>query len=101
MHAEANGGSGNAAVMVFGAVILALAVFVVLRWGIRRDESGGAPIGVALIVFGLLFDALVTEGRLDLASGLASQSRYTTYDLLVLAGIFLTALSPPAPEGRS
>jgi hypothetical protein len=92
LHGEANGGSGNAAVIVFGAVILVLTVLVVLKWGIRRDESSGAPIGVALIVFGLLFDALVTEGRLDLGFWGASQSRYTTYDLLVLVGIFLTAL---------
>ena len=52
------GGPGNPAVIAFGAVILVLAVFVVLKWGIRRDESGGIPIGVAMITFGLLFDAL-------------------------------------------
>ena len=53
----------NAGVMAFGVAIFVLAVVVLLRWGIRRDEHSGAPIGVALIVFGLLFDALVTQGR--------------------------------------
>jgi hypothetical protein len=54
----------NGAVMAFGVVIFVLAVLVLLRWGIRRDERSGAPIGVAMIVFGLLFDALITQGRL-------------------------------------
>jgi hypothetical protein len=85
-------GPANAGVMVFGAVILALAVFVVLKWGIRRDEPSGAPIGVALIAFGLLFDVLITEGRLVFGIFGASQSRYTTFDLLVLGGIYMTTL---------
>jgi hypothetical protein len=85
-------GPGNVAVMAFGAGILVLAVLVVLKWGIRRDVRSGAPIGIAMIVFGLLFDALITEGRLEFGYWGASQSRYTTYDLLVLAGIYMTAL---------
>ena len=83
----------NAAVMAFGAVILVLAVFVVLKWGVRRDEQGGAPIGVAMITFGILFDFLITEGRSFYGYLGASQSRYTTYDLMVLAGIYMTTLS--------
>ena len=55
---------GDLAVMAFGAVIFLLAVFVVLKWGIRRDERSGVPVGIAMIVSGLLFDAFVTEGRL-------------------------------------
>ena len=86
------GGPGNPAVIAFGAVILVVAVFVVLKCGIRRDESGGVPIGVAMITFGLLFDALATEGRHYLGFFGASQSRYTTYDVMVLAGIYLTTL---------
>ena len=88
------GAPGNPAVIAFGAVILVLAIFVVLRWGIRRDESGGVPIGIAMIVFGVLFDALITEGRLVFGVWGATQSRYTTYDVMVLAGIYLTTLSP-------
>ncbi len=92
------GGPGNPAVIVFGAVILVLAVFVVLRWGIRRDESGGVPIGVAMIIFGLLFDALITEGRFFFGFAGAAQSRYTTYDVIVLAGIYLTSLGRATAE---
>ena len=54
--------------------------------------SRWAPIGVALIAFGLLFDVLITEGRLVFGIFGASQSRYTTFDLLVLAGIYMTTL---------
>ena len=90
------GGPANASVMVFGAVILVLAVLVVVKWEIRRDEQSGAPIGVALIAFGLLFDVLITEGRLVFGLFGASQSRYTTFDLLVLAGIYMTTLGAPS-----
>jgi hypothetical protein len=79
--------------MAFGVVIFVVAVFVLIRWGIRRDEQSAAPIGIALIVFGLLFDALMTQGRFWLKFDAASQSRYTTNDVLVLAGIYLTVLS--------
>ncbi len=47
--------------MVFGVVILLLAVLVLIKWGFRRDEHSGVPIGIALIVFGLMFALLFTE----------------------------------------
>ncbi len=56
----------NGWVMAFGVVILVLAVLVLLRWGLRRDEHSAAPIGIALILYGLLFDALITQGRVFL-----------------------------------
>jgi hypothetical protein len=84
---------GNFAVVLFGAVILLLAVFVVVRWGIHRDLEGGTPVGIALIVYGLLFGVLITDGRVLFGYWGMSQSRYTTYDVLVLVGIYLTAVS--------
>ena len=82
----------NKLVMTFGIVILVMAVLVLLRWGLRRDEYSAAPIGIALIIYGLLFDALITQGRLFLLYFAASASRYVTNDVLVLAGIYLTVL---------
>lgn len=86
-------GPDNGAVMLFGVVVLALAVLVLLKWGLRRDEDSGVPIGIALIVMGLLFDALVTESRVVFGIQEAAQSRYTTNDILVLVGIYMTTIS--------
>ena len=54
---------GNIGVLLLGVVILVLAGLTVALYGIRRDECGAAPVGVALISVGLLFDAMITEGR--------------------------------------
>ena len=89
----------NGLVTLFGIVILVLAVLVLLRWGIRRDEHSAAPIGIALVLYGLLFDALITQGRLYELYLAASQSRYVTNDVLVLAGIYLTVLER-TPESQ-
>ncbi len=91
----------NAAVMAFGVAIFVSAIFVLLRWGIHRDECSGAPIGIALIVFGLLFDALVTQGRYWLNFYAASMSHYTTYDVLVVAGIYMTVLTGTGADAGS
>lgn len=92
------GAPGNPAVMLFGIFIFVLAIFVVIRWGIRRDDHGPAPIGVALIVFGLLFDALVTDGRVIFGLWASTASRYVTNDVLVLVGIYLAVLGrTPSP----
>ena len=95
-------GYGNDAVLLFGVVILLLAIASIVAFGIRRDDHGGGPVGVALICFGLLFAASITEGRSQQGLWAASQSRYTTYDLLILVGIYLTVLGSSHPvEERS
>ncbi len=96
-----NGVPPNPVVYVFGIVIFALAVLVVAKWGFRRDEHSGVPIGTALLVFGILFAILVTEDRVIFGFKAAAQSRYTTNDLLVLAGMYLTALSGLTSNMRS
>jgi hypothetical protein len=95
-------GSTNANVLIFGALVLILALFTVVYYGPRRDERSGSPIGVALTVFGLLFAASVTQGRVFFGSWGASASRYTTFDLLILVGLYLAVLgSPPARRSSS
>ena len=71
--------------MLFGLAILLLAVGTVLICGLRRDEESAAPVGIALICYGLLFAGMITQGRLVFGYVAASYSRYTTFDLLVLA----------------
>ena len=89
-------GPGNNAVLLLGIVILVMAALTLVVYGIRRDEEGGSPIGVALICVGLLFIATVTAGRVLFGYTAASQSRYTTYDLLIPIGIFLSLLEWPS-----
>ena len=51
-----------------------------------------ARVGVAMICFGLLFALSVADGRTVFGPSGASAWRYTTYDLLVLAGAYLALL---------
>jgi hypothetical protein len=91
----------NGAVMAFGVVILALAVLVLIKWGTRRDEHSGVPIGIALIIFGLLFGLALTEDRVIFGLSEAAQSRYTTNDILVLVGIYMTTLKDLSPRAQT
>jgi hypothetical protein len=94
-------GPGNNAVLLLGFVILVLSLATLFVYGWRRDEQGGSPIGVALICVGLLFVATVTVGRILFGYAGASQSRYTTYDLLFPIGIYLAVMGSPVrrPSG--
>jgi len=85
----------NIAIMGLGLLIVVLAVTSVVVYCVRRDERGGSPIGVALTCFGLLFAASVTYGRDGKGYFNAGASRYTTFDLLILVGTYLTLLQPP------
>jgi hypothetical protein len=67
-------------------------VLGVLICGVRRDEHSGSPVGVALICYGLLFAVMITQGRILYGYEAASFSRYTTFDLLVLVGVYLALL---------
>jgi len=78
---------------LLGAATLVVLVAVALTS--FRDPRWWARLRVplALILSGLLFDALVTEGRAPLGLLGATASRYTTYNLLLLAGIYLAAVA--------
>ena len=82
----------NTLVVLFGLGIVLLAVGTVLICGFRRGKRGGGPIGIALICFGLLFAAILTQGKSFFGYSGASISRYTTFDLLLPLGIFLALL---------
>jgi hypothetical protein len=78
--------------VLLGVIRLLIVAWIVVAYGPRRAEERGSPVGVALICFGLLFSLLTTVGR---ASGSATPSRFTTYNLLVLAGCYLVLLQRP------
>jgi hypothetical protein len=58
-------------------------------------------MGIALTVFGLLFAFSTTYGRAWAGPAAASASRYTTYDLLVLVGAYLTYIGTPSKADRA
>jgi hypothetical protein len=84
-------------VSLFGLVILLLALFTIAIYGIRQDSESGSPIGIALIIVGLGFALVVTEGRIYGGYVAASASRYTTFDLLTPIGIYLGLLRSSRP----
>jgi hypothetical protein len=76
---------------VLGLVLLQVAFWVVITIGLRRDETGGSPIGVALVCFGLLFALSITYGR---GWQQIPASRYAAFDLLIPVGCYLALLNP-------
>ncbi len=87
------GQRGNIAILALGAVIFIFAIAILVLYGLHRNVEGGSPIGISLICVGLLFAALITEGRFIFGYVGASASRYTTMDLLVPIGIYLTVIA--------
>jgi hypothetical protein len=85
----------------FGCVVVALALYSLWSRGRRRDPESPAPIGLALIVYGLLFALSTTYGRVFEGPAGAASSRYTTYDLLIVVGTYLTYVGSPPSLRRS
>jgi hypothetical protein len=86
---------GTGGTVVLGIIVFVFAVLTIVVFGARRDETTAGPVGVSLVVFGLLFAASVTTGRVQDGAGV---SRYTTFDLLILAGCYLALLGKPPSE---
>ena len=92
--------STNYGVMCIGAVLLASALWLLYRYGLRRDTTGSGPIGFVLIVFGLLWALAVTLTQSSAGLQGAAVSRFTTYDLLIPIGCYLVVL-PMLDRSRS
>jgi hypothetical protein len=80
--------SENNTVLVIGIVVFASAVVAVAH-GVRHPR-GAAPLGVALIAFGLLFEASSAIGRARL--GLGDEGRYCIFTLTIWVGTYLTLI---------
>ena len=95
---------GDNAILLLGVLIFLIGTWVVIRYGLRRDETSGAPIGVALICFGFLFALAVPVGTVWVSGAwVGTGSRYAIYLLLVLVGSYLALISRPvskAMDGR-
>jgi hypothetical protein len=88
-------GVGADLVLGFGCLVVALALYTLWSCGRRRDIESAAPVGLALIVFGLLCALSTTYGRVTAGAGGAAASRYTTFDLLIVVGTYLTYIAFP------
>ncbi len=83
--------------------LLGVLVFVVAAWVLvvglpRRDRSPASPIGVAAVLFGVLYTVALTEGRGSL--GLSVLPRYAIFELLIPAGCYLAMLDGSLFEER-
>ena len=94
-------GPVNYAVVLFGLVIVLVAILALIVGFRSLVQGDGRPMGMALIVVGLAFAVIVTAGRVTLGYWVASGSRYTTFDLLTIVGIYLTLLSRPSRQARA
>jgi Bacterial Ig domain len=86
-------------VIAFGAIVLTIAMLFVVKYR-RRSEQSGSLIGVALICYGVLFAATVTQGRASGVFGLWAPTRYSTCGLLILAGCYLVVLDRATARNR-
>lgn len=82
------GGPAGHHAEVFGVVVLAGVVALGATCWARADLRGQLRVPVALVVFALIFDAVVTIGRVNLGASEGASSRYTTYNLLCLIGLY-------------
>ena len=70
-----------------GILFMGLAAFGYWLW--RRSAGEWLAVPLSLIAFGILIDFLITIGRVDLGLQLATSSRYTLFNLWLLAGVWL------------
>ena len=82
-------------ILLFGTAVLALSVYALVTRLRRQEGAGGATVGLSMIVFGMLFAGTVVLARTDQGYWTASSSRYTTYSLVLLAGVYLALLDGP------
>ena len=79
--------------LVAGAGVLAASALVGWIAYRRRVALAALRLPLALWLFGLLFDLLVTSGRTELGLADASSSRYSTFNVLVVIGLYLAAVA--------
>lgn len=92
------------AILVLGVLIVSAGIWALWIAGRRVDTTTGKPIGASLICFGFFFAAGIAGARTSFGLSAAGDSRYATFDLLILAGTYLVAIDqsrrPAAVKGR-
>jgi hypothetical protein len=87
---------------ILGAVLLAAALFILVRSWRERDTRERFPLPLLLIVFPLVVDATITLGRAGGGISRAFDNRYAIYNLIFLTGIVVYGLARiPTRASRS
>ncbi len=86
-------GGSDVGILLFGLVIVVLALAALRLCGLAPDKTSARPVGATLIWFGLLFSIVVAVGRHGLGYWGASSSGYTIYDVWVLIGVYMVLLA--------
>jgi hypothetical protein len=84
-------GASASGIEVLGLLILVLAALALVVH-VKTPAPMRSPIGPALICFGVLMALSIALGRSHLGIAGIVQSRYATFDLLILAGSYLCLL---------
>jgi hypothetical protein len=92
LNAPTAAGVDYTATTLLGAMILLGGGLVITSWAAhgRRDRVLG--IAAALVVVGILFDLSLMPSRLSAGVVNGTVSRYTTFNLLLLTGVYLGAV---------
>ena len=90
---------GDSAVLAFGVIVFAIACWILIVGIPRPARQTGASIGVALVLFGTLYTVSLSIGRVP--SGLVNLPRYSIFDLILLAGCYLTRVVDGSLFSRS
>ena len=84
--------------VVIGVSIFLLAVAALAVSG-QRSRPARSPVGPALICFGMLFALSITFGRSHYGLWAAAQSRYITFNMLLLVGSYFCLIEPWPSQG--
>ncbi len=85
-------GTHYSATIAFGALISIAGAVIVASWWIHSRNDRVLTIAAALVFVGSMFDVLLMPGRLSTGLINATPSRYTTFNLLLLAGVYIGAV---------
>ncbi len=83
----------SASLTAVGGAVLLLGLSLFLVWLRHRRLGRLLSVPLALLTVGFVIDVLITIGRGHLGLATASSSRYTVYNLWLLAGLWLGAVA--------
>lgn len=80
---------GLTAQAIVGLILILAGLAAYGYWLWRRSSGEWLAVPLALIVFGVLIDILITIGRAHLGTPTATSPRYTLFNLWLFAGVWL------------